>query len=69
MTKIEAKCLHRAKWFNEDQLIVLENKAKELTIDDDMEEYYHALALLMFSEKDDYLYGRESRRLTTGDIR
>jgi hypothetical protein len=68
MTKIEAKCAHRSKWFNKTQLTVLEDKAKQMTIDDDLEEYYYTLSLLMLSERDDYLFGRTDKRLTKGDL-
>ena len=69
MTKIEAKCAHRAKQFTKKQLTVLENKAQQMTIEDEPEEYYHALSLLMLSERDHYMFGRTEKRLTTGDIR
>ena len=68
MTKIEKKCIDRSRSFTNNQLLKLEAKAKQMTIDDDPQEYYYALALLMLSEKEAYLYGREDRRLTTGDI-
>ena len=70
MTKIEAKCEKRALGFTRAQLDILKAKAMLMTKDDeDPLEFYHALSLLMLSERDDYLFGRTSRRLTTGDIR
>ena len=69
MTKIEAKVAHRSKEFTEAQLAILKAKAKDMTaLDDDPQEYYYALALLLFCEKEDYIYGKEEKRLTTGDI-
>ena len=70
MTKIEKKCIDRAKNFSVVQLQILEAKARSMTLEDiDPQEYYYALALLMLTERDAYLWGRDSQRLTTGEIK
>jgi len=70
MTKIEIKCKTRSIGFTEAQLDILKAKAKSMTLEDiDPQEYYHALSLLLLTERDHYLYGREDKRLTTGDIK
>ena len=69
MSKIEDKCITRAVNFNKEQLTILKAKAKAMTIDDEPEEYYYALALIMYSEREDYLHGKTNGRLTTGMIK
>ena len=69
MTKIEKKCIERSRAFTNNQLLKLEAKAKQMTIDDNPQEYYYALSMLMYSERKDYLQGRKDKRLTTGKIK